>query len=186
MTRIFTEEHRRKIGLAHLGKKLSPEHRLKVIQTLKPGLGFKKGNKLGLGRKLSKESIERMRNSLKGKIPWNKGTIGAQVGVRGKKHWNWQGGKIILKERLRKTPEYRIWRDKVYHRDHYTCQKCGKKGGKLQVDHYPKSFALLLREEKITTIKKALSCPKLWDVSIGRVLCLECHKETDTYLKNIK
>lgn len=33
--RVFTEEHKKKLREKKLGKKLTPEHRLKVIQTLK-------------------------------------------------------------------------------------------------------------------------------------------------------
>lgn len=41
---------------------------------------------------------------------------------------------------FRRTPEYIKWRNKVYERDNYTCQKCGKRGGNLNA-HHIKHFA---------------------------------------------
>ena len=35
----------------------------------------------------------------------------------------------------RSLPFYRIWRNKVLERDHYTCQDCGSFGGPLDVHH---------------------------------------------------
>ena len=53
-------------------------------------------------------------------------------------------------------------------RDDYTCQNCSVRGGKLQVDQI-KPYALFveLRHE----------------VDNGRTLCVECHKQTETYSK---
>ncbi len=69
-------------------------------------------------------------------------------------------------QKLRKTKEYKSWREKVFERDNYTCQFCGQKGGKLNADHI-KPFAYF---------------PELrFDVDNGRTLCKECHKLTDTY-----
>ena len=36
---------------------------------------------------------------------------------------------------IRNLKVYRIWRDKVLERDHYTCQDCGSFGGPLDVHH---------------------------------------------------
>lgn len=36
---------------------------------------------------------------------------------------------------LFKEAEYKNWRNEVYKRDNYTCQKCGIKGGKLNAHH---------------------------------------------------
>ena len=62
---------------------------------------------------------------------------------------------------------YRLWREAVFKRDDYTCQNCGKRGGKLNADHI-KLFALF---------------PELrFKVSNGRTLCnAPCHRLTDTY-----
>ena len=76
----------------------------------------------------------------------------------------WRTNKNTL---IRQSKKYKEWRKSVFVRDDYTCQICGKRGVKLNVDHI-KSFALY---------------PELrFDITNGRTLCEECHKETDTYL----
>lgn len=103
---------------------------------------------------------------------------------RGKGNHNWENGITKLADRIRKHKKYKEWRDKVYKRDKYTCKKCGKVGSRLHADHI-KQFALILKENKILTLKQALLCKGLWNISNGRTLCIPCHKQTDTYLKRI-
>lgn len=62
----------------------------------------------------------------------------------------------------RQTPEYRRWRQCVLERDNYTCQMCGKQGGKLNVHHI---------ERYRNNIERRT------DVSNGITLCEKCHKE---------
>lgn len=91
--------------------------------------------------------------------------------MRGKNHYNWQGGKTSKNMKLRNSLEMKKWRYKVFIRDNFTCQGCGQYGGKLHVDHI-KPFSLF---------------PKLrLSLKNGRVLCIPCHKKTDTYLSKIK
>lgn len=79
---------------------------------------------------------------------------------------NWKGGITPINEKLRRTNEYKKWREDVYKRDNYTCQSCGIRGGKLAADHI-KPFALY---------------PELRTVlNNGRTLCINCHFKTDTY-----
>lgn len=155
----------------------------------------------------------------KGFTPWNKGKkateelrkkLGeAHKGIplpnqRGKKHWNWKGGKpkctdcgaIIQKNTtrcrlchnkfsigensnnwrggvypknlaLRKSHEYKLWREAVFKRDSHTCIWCGdNRGGNLNADHI-KPFNLF---------------PELrFAIDNGRTLCADCHRKTDTY-----
>jgi len=60
-------------------------------------------------------------------------------------------------------PRYRQWRHRVFERDNYICQRCGRQGGKLQANHI-KPWALF---------------PRLrYDVKNGETLCAKpCHKE---------
>lgn len=104
---------------------------------------------------------------------WNKGK--EHPAIQGNKHWNWKGG--ITKEHLvaRTSLKYKLYREAVFARDNWTCQKCGTKGGwnkelhkdnKIQVDH----------------IKSFSKFPELrYEMSNGRTLCFECHKLTDNY-----
>lgn len=57
-----------------------------------------------------------------GKIPWNKGLKGFMAGP---KNSNWRGGVTSLHEKIRKSDEYKKWRDDVLRRDKWRCVKCG-------------------------------------------------------------
>lgn len=69
-------------------------------------------------------------------------------------------------ERIRKSIAYRAWRTAVFERDDYTCQFCGKRGGRLNADH----------------IKPFAEFPALrFEISNGRTLCEPCHRRTPTF-----
>ena len=70
---------------------------------------------------------------------------------------------------FRRTPEYRIWRKQVYERDNYTCQHCGKKGGRLNA-HHIKPFS---KWENLRT-----------EVDNGITLCEKCHKKLHKEVNN--
>lgn len=130
----------------------------------------------------------------KGFVAWNRGkkmpestrekvrlARAKQVNIpRGKKHWNWKGGRTELRKRLQEKAVYRNWRTSVFQRDNFTCQICGKRGGRLNADHI-KSYASIISDKKIKTVKDALNCDELWDVTNGRTLCIACHQKTDNY-----
>jgi 5-methylcytosine-specific restriction endonuclease McrA len=81
---------------------------------------------------------------------------------------NWRGGINSINDNIRKSKKYKEYRIKIFERDNYTCQKCGKHGGPLHA-HHIKSFSLY---------------PNLrFDIKNGVTLCEYCHKQTDTYLK---
>jgi len=117
-------------------------------------------NPIWKGKKHSEETKKKQRDAKLGKY-------------RGKDNPNWKGenAKTPKLQRLRNSIQYREWRQKVFRRDDYTCQMCGRRSRKgdhvdLQADHI-KSFALY---------------PELrFVVGNGRTLCVECHKTTKTY-----
>jgi hypothetical protein len=90
---------------------------------------------------------------------------------RGSNHWNWNGGSSGENRLIRMSARYKEWRVSVFNRDNYTCQVCGNRGGGgrqviLNADHiYPFCDYPELR----------------FDISNGRTLCKDCHKETDTF-----
>ena len=82
--------------------------------------------------------------------------------ARGPAHYAYKHGEAQRNLDDRRTPEYRSWRDAVFERDKYTCQKCGDKtGGNLRAHH----------------IKHFSTHPKLrLDVANGVTHCHECHE----------
>lgn len=87
---------------------------------------------------------------------------------KGKKHWNWKGGITDKNTLIRLGIETKLWREAVLARDNWTCQECGKQGGKLQPHH----------------IKSFKQYPELrFAIDNGKTLCLNCHKLTESYMK---
>jgi len=59
---------------------------------------------------------------------------------KGEKGHNWQGGLTKKSKIIRGSIEYSLWRESVFSRDNWTCQKNGIKGGRLHA-HHIKNFA---------------------------------------------
>lgn len=135
----FSDETRRKMSEA--GKK----RRLSVLARQKISLSQK-------GKKPSLETRKKMSNAQRKRV------------MEGK-HNFWRGGKVSHYpelERIRKSQEYKIWRNAVYERDNWTCIWCKKRGGKLNADHI-KPFSLF---------------PELrFAIDNGRTLCINCHRK---------
>lgn len=99
------------------------------------------------------------------KSQWESGIRTANH-LLGDKNPNWKGGITPINEKIRKSPEYKLWRHSVLIRDNFTCRFCLVRGGKLEADHI-KPFALF---------------PELrFAIDNGRTLCRKCHLTTDTW-----
>lgn len=125
-----------------------------------------------LGKKRSREDIEKFRQSHLGKL-------------FGEEHPNWRGGLTSFRHIIRCSTKYIEWRKKVFERDNYTCQKCGSRSGNgkkvvLNVDHI-KPFSSIIHENNIKNYRDSLQCKELWDLDNGRTLCVDCHMQTDTF-----
>ena len=161
--RKVTEEHRKNLSLSHKGKV--------------PSKPFRKGhipwNKGGTHSEVTRQKLSR---AAKGRVAWNKGLIGFQLGhpptarLIGIKNPMWKGGITSESEKIRKSTKYIQWRTKIFQRDKYICQICKQVGGKLNADHI---LTFSLFEES------------RFDLDNGRTLCVECHKKTDTYAGRI-
>src|SRR3990167_2570148 len=92
----------------------------------------------------------------------------------------WKGGIIPIRKFIRNSSEYKYWRQRIFERDNYTCQECGRRGIELHVDH-KKPLAIIVEENNIRTTSEAVNCKELWDTNNGKTLCIPCHKETDTF-----
>lgn len=122
-----------------------------------------------------------LQNSL-GATPWNKGKKYPQIS--GENNWNWKGGITPLNNKIRHLIEYNLWKQSIFQRDDYRCQSCGRRSNVLHADHFPKTFASIIKENNVRSIEEAINCEKLWDMGNARTLCFDCHKETTTYLNN--
>lgn len=88
----------------------------------------------------------------------------------------------ILNKNIRESKKYENWRDKIKKRDKHSCIQCKAKGIKLEV-HHKKSFAQIVKENKIKSIREAMKCGELWSLKNGQTLCEICHTKTETYWK---
>ena len=81
-------------------------------------------SEISKGRKFSKET----RNKLSK----------AQSGEKGN---NWKGGVTSKNLIIRSSGEHKSWREAVFARDNWTCQKCKKRGGVVLHPHHIQNFA---------------------------------------------
>jgi len=79
---------------------------------------------------------------------------------------------------IRTFPEYKRWVKSIFSRDVFSCKLCGNSPSNKIVVHHIKSFSVILSENNITSVDKALACSDLWDTSNGITLCVSCHKKT--------
>ena len=177
-----TKEHRDKIkkGMEKVKEKVRESIKRRYASGEK--FGFQRGNKFGatsfLGKKHTKEARRKIRKARKKQVFSTETREKFSIAHRGEKGSNWKGGRTKLGGIIRKCFKYRQWRSDVFTRDNFTCILCGKKGGWLEVDHYPKKFSKILDEYQIKSLEEALNCEELWNINNGRTLCLKCHNKT--------
>jgi hypothetical protein len=102
---------------------------------------------------------------------------------KGIRNPNWktpEKRKTLLNVAIRQTDEYAQWRSAVFQRDSFRCVWCKDANKAINADHI-KKFAFILKENKINSVEEALKCDELWDIANGRTLCVQCHKQTDTF-----
>ena len=170
-----SEETKIKMSKAKKGRKMTPEFRKKISQSMKKAYkeGRKNANHLKGSKTISKEIRLQISNKLKGRISPMKGKnhtektrLKMSASRKGEQCHFWQGGITPINLKIRNSLEYKLWRESVFKRDNYTCVWCFKKGGKLNADHI-KPFSLY---------------PELrFAIDNGRTLCIDCHKKTDSF-----
>lgn len=150
---------------------------------LKVGTSWHKGKK-GV---YSKKALKKMSDAKKGKSPWNKkGKVkitciqcGTETDIKYSERNTRKfcgrpcllvyrdKGLTEIRERIRNSIEYKLWRQAIFDRDGYACVWCGdNQGGNLEADHI-KPFSMF---------------PELrFALDNGRTLCKPCHRKTDTY-----
>lgn len=151
----WSEDWKTKMSIKLQGRCLNTGRtHIKKGQRLSPKTEFRKGM-VGTwkGKKLSKEHIENTRRARTGQpLP----------SIQGKNHWNWKGGATKPNRLARKSIGFKTWREEVYNRDNFTCQKCKIRGGNLH-PHHIENFANNLELRYV--------------LSNGITLHEKCHKE---------
>lgn len=151
------------------GKKRSPrslEWRTKLGLVNKGGnkTSFKKGQKVRLGIKHTKESKRKISIHKLGQKAWNKGKKHTKISREN--HWNWKGGINPINDNIRHSLEYKLWRVAVFTKDNFTCQKCGKHGGDMEA-HHIKPFSIY---------------PELrFAIDNGKTFCVNCHQKINIF-----
>ena len=175
ITPEFREKQKRNSGM--LGKHHSPEIRKKIRDSV---LGTKRTPE-------QRKNISRARMGISHKhTPTSRLKI--SIAQRGKLGNNWKGGisktNYNLRFVIQHSFEYRQWRSDVFHRDNFTCRKCGDSRGSNLQAHHIKSFQDIINDHKITNIEQALKCEELWNLNNGVTLCETCHKKTRRRIKS--
>lgn len=154
------------------------------------GYGFKKGHEQ------SPETIEKRASKLRGKKQpprskiWcdniKKGKMGKKYPNRkspppfteerrkrlreshlGKKCIFWKGGISTENQKIRHSIYFRLWRESVFVRDNWTCQKCKIKSGI--------GYSIYLHPHHIYNFSEYFLLR--FDVNNGITFCYNCHKE---------
>lgn len=164
-----TKEHKRKIGIAN---SISMKRYYSTEEGRENALLLSRKMK---GKKLSIESRQKISIALKGKkkIPFT------EEHKRNLSKALYKGKSPII-SLLRGSLKYREWRDFVFERDNYICQKCHEQSKKIEA-HHIESFAKLIHKNNISSREQAINCEELWNINNGVTLCVSCHKLTDNY-----
>lgn len=142
----YTEKSRKSLLTAYKEGRTRPWNAgIKIDRSTHPNMGHQK--------KHGPETISKMKMARKGKSAyWN----------AGEKSPMWKGGVTPENKRLRGTSQFHTWREAVFARDNWTCQKTKIKGGRLHPHH----------------IQNFCEYPELrFDVNNGITLSEKAHRE---------
>lgn len=145
--KMMSENSKGRINYWQKGKKRSP--RLKEWC-----------DKLSLAKKNNKECVKNLG------IWCTKDKPYFPVDIKGEKNPNWKGGLSKSRSTIYDSLGYREWRNSVFQRDYYTCQRCGDDKGHNLVAHHIIPFSFCIKENK----------ELLYIIKNGITLCDSCHK----------
>jgi len=151
-----------KINSGRFKKGHIPWHKgTKGLAKLNSG-SFKKGHKINLDKKHPKEWIEKTKCKKGHKESMETRRKKHESAPKGKKSHLWKGGITPRNMQIRRGIEFRLWREAIFARDNWTCQKC-KIRGKILNSHHVQNFA---------------QYPELrFAIDNGITLCEKCHRQ---------
>ena len=120
-------------GSWNIGKKRTELQKIEMSKIMT-------GNQYTKGHKLSQEHKDKISKGGMGRICSLASRLKMSNAHKGEKSYNWKGGITEINRKIRKSIEIRLWREAVFARDNFTCQKTGQRGGKL-VAHHMHNFA---------------------------------------------
>jgi len=107
--------------------------------------------------------------------------------IRGSDHWLWKGNRDRCQ--TIRTRLYKPWIRPILERDNFTCSKCNKRGGRLEVHHVNPTFReivdLVLQNRKMDELSNkefAVVSDEIVDIHkkcVGITYCVACHKQVD-------
>lgn len=129
--RKLSEEHKTKLRLSHLGIPRTEEVKRKISLAQK---GVKKNyiTSFVKGHKISNTGRTHFKKGHKMSVEIRK-----QISekLKGENSYLWKGGISKENSKIRNSIETKLWREAVFARDNWTCQKYGIRGGKLHPHH---------------------------------------------------
>ena len=148
------------------------------IKGIHPNTEFRKGHKINLGKYHTEKTKKKIREANKGKI-LSKKTRKKLSQIRqnmsektkrkmsksreGEKNPAWKGG-ITPKNKIARTSiKFSLWREAVFARDNWTCQKCKKRGNQKLNAHHIFNFAQFINFR--------------FELFNGITFCKKCHKK---------
>ena len=186
---VISKDVRKKISLSLMGHKLSKKTREKISRSVHLLMTEehkqrmrKKAIVLGWPKAARKKS-EKFNKNFVFTAKMRKKISEAH---RREKHYNWKGGIASLTKIIRHSLESKIWRQRIFVRDNYTCQKCNVKNRYL-MPHHKKAFSLVFSEflkfySQFSPVKNkeilahlAISYGPFWNIANGGTLCEDCH-----------
>lgn len=134
---LMTDEWKRKISISKTGVKLPFKKRKKQSKEHieKRMKNFRGKGHWTYGKKFSNEHKKKLSLSHLGQKPSIEQRKNQSEKFKGNKSHLWKGGVTPINKKARGGIQIRLWREAVFSRDNYTCQKYGIKGCYLHAHH---------------------------------------------------
>lgn len=136
----LTETHKENIGIGNTGLKrtgIALQHIIKTNQ--KPWTDERRRkmveSKIGDKNPMKREEVREKNRQSKLKNPTRYWLGKKRLNMTGNKNPAWIDGRTPENVKIRNSVGSDLWRNSVFSRDNFTCQKTGQIGGKLIVHH---------------------------------------------------